>query len=172
MGNEKGGPLWFFGEHPQWHLFHRNATIHVFFWGVILELFLPHGVDKIPVIFYGLVGLVYRLGKPFRKEVDSLLIFCIYLMVVALSYSLYKSFLYSIAFLLQYGIIYYFIITISKRGPALIPRWLNTIVRYNALFILIGLIDLIFYHAGVVTFIHDYAGWKINIFYQNPNHLG
>lgn len=153
--------------------FIENATIHVFFLGVIMASFLPHhDVDKIAIVFYGLVGAAYRFGKPFRKEVDSLLIFSIYLLAVALSYSLYISSLYAILFLLQYGVIYYFIITISKRGSALIDRWLNTIVRYSAFFILIGLIDLIFYYNGVVTFIHDYGNWKVDSFYFNPNHLG
>ncbi len=152
--------------------FIENATIHIFFWGVILASFLPQDIDKTGVIFYGLVGLVYRFGKPFRKEVDSLMIFAVYLMAVAMSYSLYKPFLYAILFLLQYGVIYYFIIVISKCGQALVCRWLNTIIRYNASFILIGLIDLLFYYNGDVTFLHEYYGWKISSFYLNPNHLG
>lgn len=161
--------------------FIENATIHVFFLGAILASFLPHHIDKIGVVFYGLVGLGYRFGKPFRKEVDSLMIFVAYLMAVALSYSLYKPFLsyslykpflFACLFLLQYGVIYYFIIVISQRGQALTGRWLNTIVRYHAFFILIGLIDLIFYYNGVVTFIHEYIGWKTSSFYRSPNYLG
>jgi len=149
--------------------------IHIFFIGYILSALVFQDFDKLGILIYGTIGLLYRLQRFYviNLKLDLLLLFIIYLIIVSLYYSLYKSLFFGLLFLLQFGLIYYIYIEISKNGDKLIYQWVKLFIQYQVIFILIGLIDFTLYKNGIISPIRDYTiSWKVDSLYGNPNPFG
>ncbi|MFK5937909.1 MAG: O-antigen ligase family protein [Sulfurimonas sp.] len=149
--------------------------IHVFFIGYVLSTFIYGDLDKIGLLYFGSIGLVYRLqvNHKLHTKIDVLLLFIIYLILVSFYLMSYKALAFALLFLLQYGLTYYVYINIKKYGDKLVYKWIKLFILYQIIFVLIGLIDFFLYKNGIISPIRDYTiSWKVDSLYGNPNPFG
>ena len=149
--------------------------IHIFFLGYIVSVFYNSDFDKLGILIFGTLGLVYHVKYNFQKRLPLyiLLLFNIYLIITLLLFQDYEPLRFSILFILEYGLLYYIYFSIVKDGKQLLYKWIQLLIFYQIIFIFIGLVDFILYQNGVVSEIRDYtASWKVDSLYHNPNPFG
>ena len=160
------------------YLLSKEYLIPVFFLSLIVSDTIFKNADKLPIIIYGLIGItIFFINK--NKRVDyslfALLLFSVYLFLIAgLNNFDFSSIQYPVLFLLYVGLVYYLGVR-TKKNPNYINRIISNFAGAHLLFILYGLFELIIYFFFNITLItHDYDGvfYKIDSFYDNPNHFG
>jgi len=150
--------------------------VHVFYISLILAEIVDKDFDKVGVLICGILGLVYLIidGRRIVYFPELwYLIFTIYLAFAAVYYvNAWNALMYSLYFLLQYGVLNYFVVKNNNNNLYLI-RSVVIFLYWQTAVAAIAVIDFTLYQYGVISVIRDYlVSWKSDSFYSNPNPLG
>lgn len=150
--------------------------VSVFFIFLLLADLLHPALDKVPVLFFGMYGLLVLLVKRKTKilipEMGYLLfLFSMCVTAVLVDFS-GNTIAYLVLFCLQLGVFSYVIFQ-QKRDRNFINNGINSFINWNIVIGVVGLLDFLAYSAGVITPIRDYFySFKVDSFYANPNVFG
>lgn len=150
--------------------------INLTFLTIIFSELFWDPLDKLPIAFFGFLGLyTFFIKRPLVSNTAGLvyLLFCLYLIFTSFFQINSKQVLiYGLFYFAQFGLFVY-ILSRVRNDHEYSKKCFEMIVNWQSIIVVVGIADLILYMVGIETPLRDHVrSFKVDSFYKSPNILG
>lgn len=150
--------------------------IHLFFISLVLSDLVFSAFDKLPIVLVGLAGLyTWAFKRKFKLHAFELMYLIFLMAMVATTIKVGftgNTIQYLFLFALQFGVLSY-IIERQQKNDRYIEECFDSIVKWNVIISIVGMLDFLLYNVGIISPIRDYFySFKVDSFYPSPNIYG